>query len=99
MSVLLSVLLTVRTWTQSRTALQLEILALRQQLQELQRTRPVRLPLSKMDRCLWALLSRIWTGWRTSLLIVKPEAVIPGTDGASETRQRQHSRATGKRRT
>jgi putative transposase len=76
MSVLLSVLLTLRTWAHSRAALQLEILALRHQLQVLQRTRRGRLRLSKIDRCLWAMISRIWIGWRTSLVIVKPETVI-----------------------
>jgi hypothetical protein len=76
MSVVLSVLLTLRTWAHSRAALQLEILALRHQLQVLQRTRPLRVRLAKMDRCLWSLLSRIWTGWRTALVIVKPETVI-----------------------
>jgi hypothetical protein len=76
MSVLLSVLLTLRTWAHSRAALQLEILALRHQLQVLQRARPRRVRLAKTDRCLWILLSRIWTGWRTALVIVKPETVV-----------------------
>ena len=68
MSVLLSVLLTLRTWARSRAALQLEILALRHQLQVLQRTRPRRLRLAKTDRWLWVVLSRLWTGWRTALV-------------------------------
>jgi putative transposase len=76
MSVLLSFLLTLRTWAHSRAALQLEVLALRHQLQVLQRTRPRRLRLAKADRWLWGLLSHIWTGWRTALVIVKPETVI-----------------------
>jgi transposase InsO family protein len=76
MSVLLTFLLTLRTSARSRAALQLEVLALRHQLQVLQRTRPRRLRLAKADRCLWSLLSRIWTGWRTALVIVKPETVI-----------------------
>lgn len=76
MSVLLSLLLTLRTWARSRAALQLEMLALRHQLQVLQRTRPRRLRLSMTDRWFWSLLSRIWTGWRTALVIVKPETVI-----------------------
>lgn len=76
MSMLLSILLTLRTWTHSRAALQLEILALRHQLQVLQRTRPRRVRLAKTDRWLWVLLSRIWIGWRTALVIVKPETVI-----------------------
>jgi hypothetical protein len=76
MSVLLSFLLTLRTWARSRAALQLEVLALRHQLQVLQRTRRRRLWLAQTDRWLWGLLSRIWTGWRTALVIVKPETVI-----------------------
>src|ERR1700674_1538881 len=76
MSVLVSLLLTLRTWARSRAALQLEVLALRHQLQVLQRTRPQRLRLTKADRWLWMRLSGIWTGWRTALVIVKPETVI-----------------------
>ena len=76
MSALLSLLLTVRTSARSRAALQLEILALRHQLQVLQRARPQRLRLAKADRWLWVVLSRVWTEWRTALLIVKPETVI-----------------------
>src|SRR3981189_2258861 len=75
MSVLLSFALTLRTWARSRAALQLEVLALRHQLQVLQRSRR-RIRLVKADRWLWALLSRIWTGWRSALVIVKPETVI-----------------------
>src|SRR5205809_4776258 len=77
MSVVLSFILTLRTWARSSAALQLEVLALRDQLQVLQRARrPWRLRLAKADRWLWTLLSRIWTGWRTALVIVKPETVI-----------------------
>jgi hypothetical protein len=76
MSVLVSLLLTLRTSARSRAALQLEILALRHQLQVLQRSRPRRLRLAKPDRWLWVVLSRVLTGWRTALVIVKPETVI-----------------------
>jgi hypothetical protein len=59
----------------SRTALQLENLALRHQLGVLQRS--VKRPkLITADRLLWAWLSQVWVGWRSSLLIVKPETVI-----------------------
>jgi hypothetical protein len=68
MSVLLSLLLTLRGLARSHAALQLEVLALRHQLQVLQRTRPRRLRLAKADRWLWVWLSRIWTGWRTALV-------------------------------
>ena len=76
MSVLVSLVLTLRTWARSRAALQLEVLALRHQLQVLGRTRPRRLRLTKADRWLWTRLAGIWTGWRSALVIVKPETVI-----------------------
>src|SRR4051812_42059708 len=75
-SVLMSVLAMVRGLVRSRAALHLEILALRHQLQVLQRSRPPRLHLAKADRWLWAWLSASWSGWRTALVIVKPETVI-----------------------
>ena len=76
MSVLLSFLLTLRTWARSRAALQLEVLALRHQLQVLHRSWHRRVRLAKTDRWLWVLLSRLWTEWRLALVIVKPETVI-----------------------
>jgi transposase InsO family protein len=76
MSVLLSFLLTLRTCARSRAALQLEVLALRHQLQVLHRSRHRRVRLAKTDRWLWVLLSRLWTEWRLALVIVKPETVI-----------------------
>jgi len=35
-----------------------------------------RLMLRPADRWLWVCFSRIWTGWRSALLIVKPETVV-----------------------
>src|SRR5262249_1624718 len=52
------------------------LIALRHQLQVLNRSRPRRVPLATADRCLWAWLSRAWPAWRTALVIVKPETVI-----------------------
>ena len=75
-SVLLSLLLTLRGWARSHAALQLEVLALRHQLQVLQRARSPRLRLTAADRLLWVWLSRVWNNWRTALVIVKPETVI-----------------------
>ena len=75
-SLLISLVLTLRGLAQSRAALHLEVLALRHQLQVLQRSRPRCLRLAKADRWLWSWLSRSWTGWRTALVIVKPETVI-----------------------
>ena len=60
----------------SRATLQLELLALRHQLQILERSRRPRLRLSWADRLLWVWISRVWTAWRAALVIVKPETVI-----------------------
>ena len=60
-----------------RVALQTEILALRHQLTVLQRTHtPQHLRLTRGDRCLWVWLSRLWSEWRSALIIVKPETVV-----------------------
>jgi putative transposase len=76
MSVLVSLLLTVRSCVRSRVALHLEVLALRHQLQVLSRSRPQRLRLARADRLLWIWLSRVWNEWRAAVVIVKPETVI-----------------------
>src|SRR5262245_29983064 len=70
-------LLAVATTTtfKSRTAIQVENLALRHQHAVLRRS--VKRPkLTAADRLLWAWLSEVWADWRSSLLIVKPETVI-----------------------
>jgi transposase InsO family protein len=71
-SLLSSVLLSLRT----RRELQIEILALRHQINVLRRSVPGRSRLRTSDRVLWVWLSRIWPDWRSALLIVKPETVI-----------------------
>ena len=59
----------------SRTALQLEVLALRHQLGVLQRS--VKRPrLTTADRLFWIWLSRIGPAWRSALVIVKPDTVV-----------------------
>ena len=58
-----------------RTALQLEILALRQQLGVLQRS--VKRPkLTSADRFLWAWLSGVWEDWQPRAVILKPATAI-----------------------
>jgi transposase InsO family protein len=76
MSVLISLMGMLRGVVRSRAALHLEVLALRHQLQVLERSRPRRLRLAKADRYLWAWLSPTWSGWRTTLVMVKPETVV-----------------------
>ena len=58
-----------------RAALAAENLALRQQLAVLRRTSK-RPRLRRQDRIFWVWLSRLWEGWRSSLLIVQPETVV-----------------------
>ena len=65
----------VRALLFGSAAIALENLALRHQLAVLQRSdrRP---RLSRWDRILWVWLSRLWTSWRSSLVIVQPATVL-----------------------
>jgi len=75
-SVLVSLFSTLHASVRSRAALQLEILALRHQLQVLERSRPRRVRLTRSDRLLWAWISHVWHAWRSAVVVVKPETVI-----------------------
>lgn len=75
-SLILPILVSLSSWFQTRTALQVEMLALRHQLNVLKRAQQSRARLSSADRLLWVWLSHFWSGWRSALLIVKPETVI-----------------------
>src|SRR4029453_9634392 len=59
-----------------QAAMQAEIIALRHQLTVFQRTQKPKRMLNGIDRCLWVWLSRLWSGWRSALIMVKPETVI-----------------------
>jgi hypothetical protein len=76
LSFLTAVFATLSSVFRSRSALQLENLALRHQIGVLQRVGRKRPKLMPRDRPLWVWLSRIWSGWHSALVIVKPEAVI-----------------------
>ena len=65
----------LRAWLLGSTTIALENLALRHQLLVLQRS-VVRPHLSRWDRILWVWLSRLWTDWRASLVIVQPATVL-----------------------
>ena len=65
----------LRHLLQSRAALVAENLALRHQIVILQRS--VKRPrLHRRDRIFWVWLSRLWRGWRSSLIVVQPETVL-----------------------
>jgi len=66
---------TVFSGLRSHRSLILENLALRHQLEVLQRNiKPPRL--RNRDRVLWVALSRFWPDWRGSLAIVQPKTVV-----------------------
>ncbi len=78
-------ILLIRASFLDRSRLALENMALRQQLAVYYRS-IARFVIRKQDRIFWALLSRMWTGWRNSLILVKPQTVIRwhSTDSASD---------------
>src|SRR5438067_1655986 len=71
----LAVLAGLRAFFRSRADLALEILALRRQVAVFKRKRP-RPSLNSSDRLFWALLRRVWSGWKSVLIVVKPDTVV-----------------------
>ncbi len=65
----------LRAAVRSQAELAAENLALRQQLAVLH-NKSKRPRLRKRDRIFWAVLSRIWSNWRSCLVIVQPETVV-----------------------
>jgi len=75
MRVLQAVWLFGRGFFASRAVLMAENLALRQQLIVFQRS--AKHPkLRRRDRIFWVWLSRLWSAWRSALLIVQPATVV-----------------------
>ena len=66
---------TLRSSVRTQRELALENRALRQQL-AVWKTRQPRPRLTEMDRIFWVVLSRLWTSWRHSLQVVRPETVV-----------------------
>ncbi len=75
MSYLKLAIITFSSLVRSSAALRLENLALRQQLAVLKR-QSKRPRLRDSDRFFWVLLSRFWSGWKSALLLVKPDTVV-----------------------
>ena len=73
-SAIWAILATARDCFRGRAS-QMEVLALRHQLNVLEHS--VKRPkLSASDRFFWACLAATWRSWRSALIIVKPETVI-----------------------
>src|SRR5262244_1688178 len=70
-------------------------LCLRQQLVVLQRRKP-RPRLEDVDRRFWILACRWFSGWQTSLLVVKPDTVLRWHRQGWRTYWRRRSRRTGR---
>jgi hypothetical protein len=68
------VLAFLRAFFASRAALAAENMMLRQQLIVVHRSTP-RPKFRRIDRVLLCWLSRLWSGWRSALLIVQPDTV------------------------
>ncbi len=75
MGVLKLVFLFLRALLVPKVHLAYENLALRQQLAVLKQASK-RPKLRPRDRVFWAWLSRLWTDWRSALVIVKPDTVV-----------------------
>src|SRR5215469_1194120 len=72
----IALLAAIRSTLRTRADLEAEIMALRHQLAVVQQTAPRRPRLSWADRLFWVLLSKVWTGWRSAVRIVKPATVV-----------------------
>lgn len=76
MRVLLEILFRlIRACFRTQTELALENVALRQQLQVLNRRRP-KPRMTPPNRFFWVILRHLWSGWRHALFIVEPETVV-----------------------
>ena len=85
----------LRLLLSNRAPLVAENLALRQQLLLLKHSgkRP---RLRQRDRIFWVWLSKLWTGWRSALVIVKPDTVVKWHRRGFKLYWRWRSRKTGR---
>jgi hypothetical protein len=83
----------------SRTALEVEIWMLRQQINVLRRTAPKKQTFSAIDRLIFVCLYRLLPGVRDALAIVKPETVVKWHRAGFRLYWRWKSKARGGRPT
>ena len=73
--IVVSLLIYISTWLRIHRSLQMEIVALRYQLDVYQRS--VRRPIIEPeDRVIWSWIARRWSGWKEALIIVQPRTVM-----------------------
>jgi len=84
MILLLGVWTFLRALLGRSTAVTLENVALRHQLEVLRRATP-RLRLRRRARIFWVCLSRLWTNWRASLVLAHPQRSSHGIAKASSS--------------
>ncbi len=94
MSLLRMALLFVRNIFRNQGELALEKLALRQQLAVLQ-SKIKRPKIRPMDRIFWVWLSKLWSNWRSALLVVQLETVVRWHKQGFKLYWRWKSRAKG----
>ena len=75
MGILRAILVYLRAFFVSRGSLAAENVMLRQQLIVAHRSVP-RPKLRRVDRIVLCWLSRLWSGWRSALLIVQPQTIV-----------------------
>jgi hypothetical protein len=99
MSALISLLQTLQGFMRSRAALHLEVLALRHQLQVLERSRPKRLRIVKADRCLWAwavtFVDRVADGARHRQARDRDRVASPGLSFVVDVEESRTNWTTG----
>src|ERR1700681_1168003 len=83
----------------SRTALEVEIWMLRQQINVLRRTAPKKQSFSSTDRLIFVCLYRLLPGVRDALAIIKPETVVKWHRAGFRLYWRWKSKARGGRPT
>src|ERR1700721_2338033 len=93
------IVLMVADLFRSRTALEVEIWMLRQQINVLRRTAPKKQTFSAIDRLIFVCLYRLLPGVRDALAIVKPETVVKWHRAGFRLYWRWKSKARGGRPT
>jgi hypothetical protein len=75
-AVIVALLGALRSTCRPQAELVAENLALRHQLAVLRRQAAARLRPRRLDRVVWVVLSRVWSGWWQAVQSVSPDTVV-----------------------